>query len=521
VPNFAGTQDVRSYLLMMWRWKLLIAFFVLVPPLAAYLVELGKPNVYQSSTLVGINQTTVNTGLLNSSASFTTSNVVAIADLVRTSPVANRAARLLHPPANPSQLVDQVTATGDTTTNFVQITGQDRSPVRAAKIANAFAKAISQDLQQSAISQIDSASAGIRSQLRALPPNDPNRPGLQQQLEQLLASRSAQGNEAIILQPADPSSTPAGPHVRRTVELALLIGILLAFGAVMLAESADRRIRTPEDLERMTELPLLAAIGSSAFSGRLETSREDDEAFHMLRTALTYFNVEQLDSVLITSPGEKDGKTTVATRLALVTAQAGQRVVLVDADLRRAQVSVRLGLHPRKVGLGAVLAKQAALEDVLVDYDLAGSAQNGGQLTVVPAGPTPPNPSALISSDRMRHLLTELESQSDLVIIDTPAALAVSDPIALVPNVSGVVVVARTNRSSRQRIRRLQRMITAAHGNLLGVVATGVTATQGYYEHYATKYYAHNGSSNGHHGGRHLLRRRKHPAAEADAQHHD
>jgi polysaccharide biosynthesis transport protein len=320
-----------------------------------------------------------------------------------------------------------------------------------------------------------------------------------------------------VVQPALASNTPAGPHLRRTVELGLLIGILLAIGAVVLAESADRRLRTPEDLETFTALPLLASIAPSAFSGELDTSREDDEAFQMLRTALMYFNVEHLDSVLVTSPGEKDGKTTVATRLALVTARAGMRVVLVDADLRRAQVSARLGLRTQ-LGLGAVLAGQCPTDEVLVDYDITHDANQGGQLLVMPAGSPPPNPAALISSPAMQRVLGELESQSDLVIIDSPAALAVSDPLALVPSVSGVVIVARMNRSTRQTIRRLQKMVTAAHGKLLGVVATGVTAGEGYYEHYATKYYAPNGTTNGSKGA-HVLRRRGH--AETDAPPHE
>jgi len=228
---------------------------------------------------------------------------------------------------------------------------------------------------------------------------------------------------------------------------------------------------------------------------------------------LMYFNVEHLDSVLVTSPGEKDGKTTVATRLALVTARAGMKVVLIDADLRRAQVSARLGLRT-KLGLGAVLANQSPIDEVLIDYDITHDANQGGQLLVVPAGSPPPNPAALISSPAMQRVLGELQAQSDLVIIDSPAALAVSDPLALVPSVSGVVIVARMNRSTRQTIRRLQRMITAAQGKLLGVVATGVTAGEGYYEHYATKYYTRNGATNGSRGP-HILRRRG--QAEADA----
>jgi capsular exopolysaccharide synthesis family protein len=494
MPEFSGTKDVMSYLRILWRWKFLILLFLVAAPAVAYVLELGKPNVYQSSSLVGVNSTTVNTSALNNSGSFQTTNVTAIGALVTTSPVADLAAGLMTPPANPTQIVGEVSASGDPTTNFVKITATDRDPQRAAIIANAFAEAIAKNLQQSAISQIQGTITGLRDQLAHLGRNDATRPQLQQELNQLVASKDTQKSEAAILQPATPSSTPSGPHRRRALELGLLIGILLAIGAVALAESGDRRLRTPEDLESFTELPLLAAVAPSAFAGSLATGPQDDEVFQMLRTSLMYFNVDNpLSSVMITSPGEKDGKTTVATRLAIAAAQAGLDVALVDADLRRAQVSAKMGVHTQH-GLGSVLAGDLPLSEVLVEQDRQNSAD--GRLVILPAGYPPPNPSALLSSSRAVDVLRQLEAESDLVIVDTPAALAVSDPVPLMRSVSGVVIVARMNHSTRQTIKRLRKIIDQARGRLLGVVATGVSAGPGY-EHYNPKYYGSNGNGAG------------------------
>jgi capsular exopolysaccharide synthesis family protein len=512
MPEFTGHNDLRTYLRVVWRWKLLLLAFLIVAPVLAYLIESGKPKTYSARALVGVNQTTVNTSLLNGGGSFSTSNVTAIAQLVTTSPVASVAADLLHPPPPASQIVGDVTATGDQVTNFVTISAVDHSPTRAADVANAFAHAISINLQNTAVSQLNSSIAGIQAQLGRAAPHDPTRASLVQQLNQLRAARATQGSEAAILQPATPSATPVGPHVRRTVELAIVIGLLLGFGAVALAENADRRLRTPDDLESMTGLPVLAVIAPTAFSGKVDSSREDDEAFHMLRTALMYFNVDRrLDSVVITSAGEKEGKTTVATRLGLAAARAGQNVILVDADLRRAQVSSRLGLE-RGAGLGAVLAGDRQLSESLVSYPV--EDPGSGQLMILPAGPPPPNPAALIGSEEMQRVLRALEAQSDLVIVDTPAALAVSDPMALMRAVTGVVIVARMNRSSRQTIRRLQQMVQSAHGTLLGVVATGATAGPGY-EHYYPKYYSKNGGISSE-GRRRPWRRRKSPTTSPE-----
>jgi capsular exopolysaccharide synthesis family protein len=504
MPEVSGTKDLRSYLGMMWRWKWLFLFFVIVTPTIAYLIQRGKPTVYKSSALVGINSTTVNSALVNGAGTFSTSNLQAIARLVTTTPVEEIAAGLLKPPANPGQIGAEVSASADQSTGFLTISAEDPSPARAAAIANAFAKAISLNLQQSTTAQINASIKSLRSQLARLgPKNGASRTEVQGQIDQLVAARSTQGSQAAILQAATPSGTPAGTSTRRVVEIGLLIGVLLGFGAVVLAESADRRFRTPDDLEGATDLPLLAAIAPSAFSAELNTGREDEESFQMLRTSLMYFNVERpLDSVVITSAGEKDGKTTVAIRLALSSAAAGLDVVLIDADLRRAQATARLGIEKHGGGLGGVIAGTAELSEAMVDYPVETST--AGRLRVLAAGPPAPNPSALMSSPRMQAILRELESQSNLVIIDTPAALAVSDPLPLMRSVTGVVLVARINRSGRHAIRRLQTIVESAHGNLLGVVATGAGAGVGYGHYYPT-YYATNGTNGtGDHG---LLRR--------------
>ena len=336
----------------------------------------------------------------------------------------------MDPPADPASIVGEVSADADQTTNFIRISAEDRDPQRAADIANAFARAISLNREQVAIRELNAAIAGIDAQLARLRRDESGaRLALRQQLNQLRAARSIQSSNAAILQEATPSSTPTGPGLRRTLEIAAVIGLLLGFGAVVLLENGDRKLRAPDELEAMAEVPLLATIAPSAFSGRLDTGRQDDEAFYMLRAALTYFNAERrIRSVVITSPGEKEGKTTVATRLALAAANSGLSVVLVDGDLRRGQVAVRLALESQQ-GLGAVLAGERSLADALVDYPLP--ASGSGHLAVLPAGPPPPNPSALLSSQRIQLVLRRLESESDLVVVDTPAALAVGDPLPL------------------------------------------------------------------------------------------
>ena len=222
-----------------------------------------------------------------------------------------------------------------------------------------------------------------------------------------------------------------------------------------------------------------------------------DEAFHMLRGALTYFNVDRkMASVVITSAGQQDGKTTVATQLSLALARAGKRVILVDADLRRPQVCARLGIPEPSSGLGEVLVAEASLRDVLLRFPIPEDF-GVGALLVLPAGRPPPNPSELLSSRNMIELMQSLEQQSDLVVVDTPAALAVSDALPLLQAGSGAVLVARMDRSTREAVRRLQRVVTKADGEFLGTVATGVTSGNRYTGYEYEVYRSKNGRGDG------------------------
>jgi tyrosine-protein kinase len=479
MPEFTGHRDLRAYLRIVWRWRLLIVVIVIAAPAIAYLSERGKPSIYESSVLVSVPQ--------GGSDSSITDNINAVAALVNTTPVANIAGDQMTPKVPGSSIVGDVSASPNETNGLLTITATTTSPVRAAAIANAFSQALGISLHDQLSSQTQSEIATLKAQLKHLPRGSAEAQALQQEILQDRGQLKTESSGAQILQAATPDDTPVGPHLRRTVELGFVIGLLVAFAVVLLLESADRRLRAPDDLESLTGLPLLAAIGPSAFSGTLETTAVDEEAFQMLRTALTYFTVGgSLKSVLITSPGEKEGKSTVSGRLALAAAHAGLDVILVDADLRRAGATEQFGLRDRP-GLGITLAERRPLDTVLVDWPLREG--DPGRLRVLPAGPPPPNPAALVSSDDMRSLLVALESQTDLVIVDSPAALAVSDAVPLMQAVSGVVLIARMNHSKRDTIHRLQKMIVAAHGKLLGIVATGVTAGPGY-EKYSQEYYA-------------------------------
>jgi capsular exopolysaccharide synthesis family protein len=423
----------------------------------------------------------VDTSLVEGSFSRSES-LATTARLIRTTAVAKAAAALLNaPPDNPRTLLNQIRVVPDQEAGFISITATADAAGRAQDIAGAFGRAVVASRVNKAIGELNRTVSHIRFQLSQLPPSDEvGRRQLSDQLQRLRTLRAAQGSNAEVVEPALPGTVVARSGSRRTLILGIVVGLLLAIGAVVAAESFDRRIRTPGELEEFTGLPLLSAIPPEAFSVSRSASPRAEEAFHMLRGALMYFNVDrEMSSVIITSAGQQDGKTTVATSLSLSLARAGKRVILVDADLRRPQVCARLGIEQPHKGLGDVLVKVASLEEVLIRYPNP-EEFGDGELVVLPSGAPPPNPSELLSSQNMVQLIEYLERQSDLVIVDTPAALAVSDALPLFQAGSGAVLVARMDRSTREAVRRLQRVVTKADGHFLGTVATGVTSGNRY-----------------------------------------
>ncbi len=490
-------SDVRAYLRVLWRWKLLVAAFVVVIPVATYVYVSSKPKVYAASTLLQVQALAVDTSLFGTEQPAPQAQtLLSAARLVTTTAVAQTAAQELgEPRATGRALLGGVTATADVQADFITIAARAATARRAAAVANAFAEAVVKTRTNQAVGRLNATIGKVEEQLDRITGDTATardgRKQLSEQLQRLRALRAAQGNNARIVEPAIASATPVAPRVTRTVVLAGIVALLLAFGAVVLAQGADRKIRDPSELEELSGRPLLSAVPRSAF-GDEPNDGAAEEAFQTLRASLTYFNVDrEISSVLITSPAQGDGKTTVATNLARAMARAGKDVILVDADLRRPQVAWRFHV-PGAAGLGGVLVGETGLQQAFVEPEADTLA---GRLRVLPAGPPPPNPSELLASQRMTRLVEKLADLCDLVIIDSTPLLTVSDSLPLVEVVSGTVLVARINETSKDAVKRLQSVIANAGGTLLGTVATGAAATA-LYGGYGYGY-RHDASGNG------------------------
>jgi capsular exopolysaccharide synthesis family protein len=463
-------SDPRDLLRILRRRGWILLLCVALVPAAVFSYSARLDDVFQSKALIQAQATgdagTVIGQNLSPPSDQTTA---AVARLALTTAVADEAARVLR------RRLGSVALAGtsvDENTGFITLTADGPTPRDAAQIANAFAAALGTTRQRRAERTIDQTRTDLRTRLSQT--RDPlARREIVDQLSRLNTLRRAQGENVDVIEAALPG-VHVSPHPARNAMLGVIGGALLGLGLMLLAERWDRTLRKPDELATAGNgVPLLASIPKDAFPGR-RPNPHSGGAFQTLRDSLTYFNVDRdLTSIAITSPLKGDGKTTVAINLALSLVQAGHSVILIDADLRDPQVARRLGFD-NSTGLARVLTNSAALSEALFTHESG--------LRVLPAGPTPPNPSELIGSQRMRTLLAELQEQADIVVLDTTPILVVSDAFPLLDQVSGVVALAKVNQTPRPAIRRMLEIIASAGGEarVLGLVATGTDRADAY-----------------------------------------
>jgi capsular exopolysaccharide synthesis family protein len=480
-PNASdeAPADPWSYLRVIWRWRWVVLGIVVVATLGTYLLSLAITKQYAARAQVKIQPLILESSLFNDAGQLTEDpgqSLAVAARLAVTRAVATQAAEKLRPaPSDPGSLTAETEISLDPDPGFLTIRVEDPDPQRAAAVANAMASALVEVRGARARAPLDTAISQLQQQLAGVPPSDTRgRRDLSGQIERVRSLRDAQRFGAQVVQPATVPTAAVSPRPLRNAALAFVVSLLIAIGFAFVLDRMDRRVRDPGDLATLTGTPLLADIPSGAFLYRA-TTPVVSEAFQMLRTGLTYFNVDRaLKTILVTSPLKEEGKTTVAMNLARGMAEAGQDVILVDADLRQSQIGPRMGSAAND-GLGRVLAGERDFDDVMREMDVV-----DGRLRILPGGVPPPNPSALISSDSMRALLARLADESDVVVLDTPPMLVVSDAIPLLGQVSGIVLVGRLGRTTRDAVRRLTEVISNTGGVLLGVVATGSKAGDGY-----------------------------------------
>lgn len=310
---------------------------------------------------------------------------------------------------------------------------------------------------------------------------------LQREKELRVASNS-RSNNVRITDRAEVPKSPLAPAGRRTWLMSIMIGLVLAVGVAFGLDYMNDTIKTPEDVARRLGLPFLGVVPSirgekHPVLASSHVPHDFGEAFRALRTALlARYPGAGTKIVVFTSAQPLEGKTTTAVNVAIALAYGGSRVLLVDADMRRPGMHRLLRLVNER-GLSQVLAGQARVRDVIqrtVDPNLL----------AITAGPPPHNPSELLTSERMKTLLTNLEhGPFDWIIIDTPPVLAVTDAVVLAPAVSGVAFVIGAEMTRRRLAERAVETLNATQPKQMAIILNRVDFARNKY--YYSRYYGH------------------------------
>lgn len=470
----AERETLSAFLEVVRRRWLLIVGVVLACLVAAIVRHETATPSYESTASVAFGSATLTESALQvSRGSGDPERDAATNVLIASSrDVAEAVRAQLRSPATPETLLSAVSVEAAPNANVIDITASTSSPVFSARLANAFAEQYLATETKSQLAAIDAAQRDLQRQIDTLPAGSAQRSTLEQSSQRLDELRAVASSGLQIITRASPPAGSSGPSLKTSALLGLLIGLALSAALVFLLESLDRRVNSVEAFERAYRLPVLATVPPSAFKrGRADDRHRSLEPYRILRSALDFVAVtRQLDTLLITSAVAGEGKSTASIDLAHAIALAGRRVVLVELDLRQPSLSHHFPLDPMR-GITTALTGRAELHELLVQ-----PLPQLPNLTLLPAGTLPPNPSELLGSPAVSALLAELASDDAIVVIDAPPLNPVADAQVLLnnPAIHAALIVARLGHTTRDQVQRARAILDRHMLQPVGLVVTGV-----------------------------------------------
>jgi capsular exopolysaccharide synthesis family protein len=415
-----------------------------------------------------------------------------------------------------------VLATEVAQTNVMAITASSRVPSQASLIANLYATAFVQYQQTVATHSLTTAEAQLRSQISSIAKQVKSfgsnttsaeaiallnqEAVLKEQLAQMQVSGATDTGNVVLVAPAQTPVSPSSPKPLQDSLLGLAVGLALGLGAAFLRDSLDERLTSKEATEHAGGVPVLAMTALVTTWRRqnpliitlTEPNSPAAESFRSLRTSLQFARQEQqIRSLVLTSPGVGEGKTSTLANLGVVFAQAGERVVLVSCDLRRPRIGAFFGLDEHE-GLSSVLLDQQTLEEAVLPVP------GSDRLSLLPAGPVPPNPAELLDSARTGDIFARLRDQYDLVLIDSPPVLPVTDAAILSRYADATLMLAAAGQTRRSDLHRAVEKLDQVGTTILGTVLNKVTRQTG-------RYYGYTYTYGDYRAGKHAVAEAEHP----------
>jgi len=447
--------ELGEYLDILRRRWLAVVIVALMTLALASAVTFAMPKKYTATTRLFFGVATDSVSDLAQGSTFAAKQISSFAEVATSPRVLAPVIGQLGLQTTPEELAKSVEATVRANTVILEIAATDPDPTRAAQIANAMGF------------ELTKAAADLS-------PNQKD------------------GTEAIQVATFAPAEVPtkaSSPRILLNLGIGLILGLLLGVSVAVLRHVLDTKIRNENDVGLVTGSPILGVVAydqevpSHPVILRDEPQAAPSEAVRRLRTNLQFIDVANRPrSIVISSSIPAEGKTTIAINLAVSLADTGARVILIDADLRRPSIAEYMGIEGQ-VGLTTVLIGRADVKDVVQPFGTS-------SLDLLPAGQVPPNPSELLGSAAMGSLLERLSASYDMVLLDSPPLLPVTDAVVLSKMAGGAVVIVGADRIHRPQLQQSLDSLETAGAHLFGIVMNKIArrdaAAYGYGSGYAS-----------------------------------
>lgn len=508
----SDASGLSHYLRVLRRGAWIVVLTAAITAALAVYLSLRQPKLYEASADVFLNGQNLAASLADIQPAYVDPQRTAEtqARLARGPAVAERAIKELNLRSRTGDaLLGESTVTTTPSADILTFTVQDRDPTMATRLATGYASAYTNYRHELDTKSLVQAREEIERRMAEMKAEG----GQGSQLYANLADKDERLRTTELLQTSNASLVRAAkgaaqiqPQPRRNGILGFILGLMLGVALAFLRDALNTRVRTASEIQERLELPLLGRVpepprklrGQHGLTMLANPHAPEAEAYRMLATNLDFVNLDRgASSIMITSASRGEGKSTTISNLAIAFARAGRKVALVDLDLRRPTID-RLFKLDRDLGVTHVALGRASLENALIriqvldsDRGLADASSNGagpGYLDVLPSGSLPPNAAEFAGSHALSDVLAQLSERADLVLVDAPPILQVSDTMMLSAKMDGLLVVTRLPEIRRPVVEELRRVLETAPVVKLGFVVTGTGAGETYGYGYGYQY---------------------------------